>query len=117
VLLVCRSLRNEKLPAVLRFLRGAILSEEKKMKGLYAGQPQRETATPTAVAMLEAISREEITLTEIEFDGKTTWHLTPLPELLVDALRYLHLPVTLYTGLGVKPAIENSVFDISIFGK
>ena len=92
-------------------------SEEKTMKGLYAGQPQRATATPTAVAMLEAISREEITLTQIEFDGQTIWHLTPLPELLVDVLRYLHLPVTLYTGLGVKPAAENSVFDISIFGK
>jgi transposase len=92
-------------------------SEEKMMKGLYAGQPQRETATPTAVAMLEAIAREEITLTQIEFDGQTIWHLTTLPELLVDVLRYLHLPVTLYTDLGVKPAAENSVFDISIFGK
>ncbi len=92
-------------------------SEEKTMKGLYAGQPQRATATPTAVAMLEAISREEITLTEIEFDGQTIWHLMPLPQLLVDVLRYLHLPETLYTGLGVKPAAENSVFDISIFGK
>ena len=92
-------------------------SEEKTMKGLYAGQPQRATATPTAVAMLEAISREEITLTQIEFDGQTIWHLTPMSELLVDVLRYLHLPVTLYTGLGVKPAAENSVFDISIFGK
>lgn len=91
--------------------------EEKKMKGLYAGQPQHATATPTAVAMLEAISRAEITLTQIESDGQTIWHLTQLPELLVDVLRYLHLPLTLYTGLGVKPAAENSVFDISIFGK
>ncbi len=32
------------------------------MKGLYAGQARRATAGPTAVAMLEAISREEITL-------------------------------------------------------
>jgi transposase len=92
-------------------------NEEKTMKGLYAGQPQQATATPTAVAMLKAISREEITLTEIKFDGQTIWHLTPLPELLVDVLGYLHLPETLYTGLGVKPPAENSVFDISIFGK
>src|SRR5262249_47480505 len=56
-------------------------SEEKTMKGLYAGQPQRETATPTAVAMLEAISREEITLTEIKLDGQAICHLTPLPKL------------------------------------
>jgi hypothetical protein len=66
---------------------------------------------------LEAISREEITLSEIEFDGQTIWHLTPLPEMLVDTLGYPHLPETLYTGLGVKPAAENAVFDISIFGK
>jgi hypothetical protein len=31
--------------------------------------------------------------------------------------RNYHLALTLYTGLGVKPAAENSVFDISIFGK
>ncbi|MBO0858661.1 MAG: hypothetical protein J2P21_09375, partial [Chloracidobacterium sp.] len=92
-------------------------SEEKMMKGLYAGQPQKATATPTAVAMLKAISREEITLNEIEFDQQTIWNLTPLPGLLVDVLRYLHLPETLYTGLGVKPIAEISDYDISIFGK
>jgi len=91
--------------------------EEKVMKGLYAGQPQKATATPTAVAMLEAISRSEITLTQLESDGQTNWYLTLLPDLLLDVLRYLHLPLTLYTGLGVKPVAENSVFDISIFGK
>jgi transposase len=92
-------------------------SEEKVMKGLYAGQPQKATPTPTAMALLEAISRSETTLTEMESEGQTIWHLTPLPELLLDVLRYLHLPLTLYTGLGAKPAAENSVFDISIFGK
>jgi transposase len=91
--------------------------EEKVMKGLYAGQPQKATATPTTVAMLEAISRSEITLTQLESEGQTSWHLTTLPQLLLDVLRYLHLPLTLYTGLGTKPVAENSVFDISIFGK
>jgi transposase len=76
--------------------------EEKVMKGLYAGQPQKATATPTAVAMLEAISRSEITLTQFESEGQTSWHLTPLPQLLVGVLRYLHLPLTLYTGLDAK---------------
>jgi hypothetical protein len=42
----------------------------------------------------------------------TTTHLTPLPALLVDVLRYLHLPLTLYTDLR-----DISTFDISIFGK
>ena len=86
--------------------------ESKQMKGLYAGLPQKATATPTAVAMLSAISRAEITLTQVEWHSDKTTHLTPLPELLLDVLRYLHLPESLYTGLK-----SNSVFDISIFGK
>jgi hypothetical protein len=91
--------------------------EEKVMKGLYAGQPQKATATPTAVAILGAISRSEITLTRWEAEGQITWHLTSLPQLLLDVLRYLHLPLTLYTGLGAKPVAENSAFDVSLFGK
>ena len=86
--------------------------ESKQMKGLYAGLPQKATATPTAGALLSAISRAEITLTQLEWDDETTTHLTPLPELLLDVLRYLHLPESLYTGLK-----SNSAFDISIFGK
>lgn len=88
--------------------------DEKLMKGLYAGQPQKATATPTAVAMLEAISRSEITLTQLESDGQTSWHLTTLPQLLLDVLRYLHLPLALYTGLGIRPVTENSGIDVSI---
>ncbi len=92
-------------------------SEGKEMKGLYAGQPQQATATPTAVALLQALARSEITLTRWEYEGQTSWHLTPLPELLLDVLRYLHLPLTLYPGLVANSAAANSVFDISIFGK
>jgi hypothetical protein len=46
-------------------------SEGKKMQGLYAGLPKQETATPTAVALLEAIARSEITLTRLEWHGET----------------------------------------------
>jgi transposase len=92
-------------------------SEAKEMKGLYAGQPQPATATPTAIALLQAITRSEITLTRWEYEGQTSWHLTPLPELLLDVLRYLHLPLTLYTGVVANSVAANSVFDISIFGK
>jgi len=52
--------------------------------------------------MLESISREGITLTEIEVDGQTIWHLKPLPELLVDVVRYLHLPETLYIFMKMR---------------
>lgn len=86
--------------------------ENKQMKGLYPGLPQKATATPTAVAMLAAISRAEITLTQLEWQGETAIHLTPLPEMLLDVLRYLHLPLSLYTEVKF-----NSAFDNSIFGK
>lgn len=86
--------------------------EEQTMMGLHAGLPKQQTATPTAPTLLAAIVRWEITLTLILESRETTTHLTPLPALLVDVLRYLHLPLTLYTDLR-----DISTFDISIFGK
>jgi len=98
-----------------------LLREEKKIKGLYAGQPQQATATPTAVVLLKAIARAEITLTHVTVDGKTFCRLSPLPELLLDILRYLHLPVTLYTDWHPDwhpaPTVDNSVFDPSFSRK
>lgn len=87
-------------------------TEEKTMMGLHAGLPKQQTATPTAPTLLAAIVRWEITLTLLLGAHATTTHLTPLPALLVDVLRYLHLPLTLYTDLR-----DISTFDISIFGK
>ncbi len=87
-------------------------AEEKKMAGLHAGLPKQQTATPTAPTLLAAIARFEITLTLLELHNVTTTHLTPLPDLLVDVLRYLHLPLTLYFDLQ-----DISSFDISNFGK
>jgi transposase len=87
-------------------------TEKKTMMGLHAGLPKQHTATPTAPTLLAAIVRWEITLTLLLGDHETTTHLTPLPVLLVDVLRYLHLPLTLYTDLR-----DISTFDISILGK
>jgi hypothetical protein len=56
--------------------------------------------------------RCEITLTLLELHNETTTHLTKLPELLIDVLRYLHLPPALYINLQ-----DISTFDISNFGK
>jgi transposase len=87
-------------------------SEGKEIKGLYPGLPNKGTDHPTAVALLKAIDRKEITLTRAEFNGQTSIHLSPLPEWLPDVLRYLHLSPALYADLR-----NNSAFDISIFGK
>ena len=87
-------------------------SEGKEITGLYPGLPNKGTDHPTAVALLKAIDRKEVTLTRVEFNGQKSVHLSPLPEWLPDVLRYLHLSPTLYTDLQ-----NNSAFDISIFGK
>jgi transposase len=87
-------------------------TEEKTMMGLHAGLPKQCTATPTAPTLLAAIVRSEVTLTWLLGAREITTHLTPLPALLVDVLRYLHLPLTLYTDLR-----KISTFDHSIFGK
>jgi transposase len=87
-------------------------NEGKEIKGLYPGLPSKGTDHPTAVALLKAIDRKEITLTRAEFNGQTSIHLSPLPEWLPDVLRYLHLSPALYADLR-----NNSAFDISLFGK
>ena len=87
-------------------------SEGKEITGLYPGLPHKGTDHPTAVALLKALDRQEITLTRADFDGHTSLHLSPVPEWLPDVLRYLHLSPTLYADLQ-----KNSAFDISIFGK
>jgi len=87
---------------VIEFQVARGLREEKReMKGLYSGLPQRATPTPTAVAILAAVTRSEITLTKMEWEGKTSFHLTSLPDVLVEVLHYLDLPMSLYTD-GVK---------------
>jgi hypothetical protein len=87
-------------------------SEGKEIRGLYPGLPNKGTDHPTAVAMLKAIDRKEITLTRVELNGNTSLHLSPLTEWLPDVLRYLHLSPNLYADLQ-----NNSAFDISISGK
>jgi transposase len=82
-------------------------SEDKEIKGLYPGLPNKGTDRPTAVAMLKAIDRKEITLTRAVLNGQTSLHLSSLPEWLPDVLRYLHLSPTLYDDLR-----NNSAFDI-----
>ena len=82
------------------------------MAGLPAGLPKQKTVTPTAPTLLNAIVRCEITLTLLQWHNEAATHLTPLPSLLIDVLRYLHLPLTLSIDLQ-----KISTFDISIFGK
>jgi transposase len=70
-----------------------------KLERLYPGQAKRVTDRPTARRVLEAISRAEITLTQMDHRGEVRWHLTPLPELVKRVLGYLGLSEAVYTRL------------------
>jgi hypothetical protein len=67
----------------------------KPLTGLSPGLPQKATAQPTAVALLQAVARARVTLTCLQWQGQQVLHLSPLPEWLPDVLRYLHLSPTL----------------------
>ena len=65
--------------------------------GLYAGNPKRATAQPSAERLLEAF--EEITLTVVTNPALCLRHLTPLSVLQLRILALLDLPPSLYTKL------------------
>src|SRR5256712_4968431 len=68
-----------------------------KLAGLYAGNPRRETARPTAERLLEAF--RDITLTIMEGPQQTDRHLTALSPLQQRILGILGFPLVLYTRL------------------
>jgi hypothetical protein len=68
-----------------------------KLAGLYAGNPKRETARPTAEHLLEAF--RDITLTIIEGPQQTDRYLTALSPLQQRILGILGFPLALYTRL------------------
>lgn len=70
-------------------VRRQLAAEEATLSGLYAGNPKRETARPTAERLLEAF--RDITLTVIETVGQIYRHLTdlsPLQERILELLGF-----------------------------
>jgi transposase len=74
-----------------------LAAEGTTLAGLYAGNPKRETARPTAERLLEAF--EDITLTIIEGPQQTDQHLTALSPLQQRILEMLGFSSELYTKL------------------
>ena len=68
-----------------------------KLAGLYAGNPKRETARPTAERLLEAFAN--ITLTIIKGPQQTARHVTALSPLQQRILEILGFSSALYTRL------------------
>ena len=77
--------------------RRQLAAEGAKLAGLYAGNPRRETARPTAERLLEAF--EGITLTIMEGSHQTDRHVTALSPLQQRILELLGFSSALYTRL------------------
>jgi transposase len=69
-----------------------------KLAGLYAGNPRRETARPTAEHLLEAF--QDITLTIVKEPQRIVRHMTALSPLQQCILALLGFSPELYTRLG-----------------
>lgn len=77
--------------------RRQLASEQAKLAGLYAGNPKRETAQPTAERMLATF--QEITLTIIELPQQTIRHVTPLSPVHLRILEILGFSAEVYMSL------------------
>lgn len=80
-------------------VRRGLAQAQATLAGLYEGAPTRSTERPTGKRILKAFARARLTLTQVELGTATSWHLTPLSALHEQLLRYLHLPVSLYSAL------------------
>jgi transposase len=84
-------------------VRQALAQAGEGWAGLYEGQPQRRTRTPTAPLLLKAVARTDITLTHVRWGSQQAWHLTPLPPVLRRLLACLNLSSWLYEQLAHIP--------------
>jgi len=84
-------------------VRHRLTEQNEKLAGLYAGNPKRTTARPTAESLLAAF--DEIHLTIVTSGQQVQRHITPLSELQQKILTLLDFPSNLYTGLAADSQI------------
>jgi transposase len=86
---------------VLTLLEGVVRqrldAQKQELVGLFAGNPKRRTAQPTAERLLEAF--REVTLTIVSAPGFTQRHVTPLSPLQQQILTLLGFSPALYLRL------------------
>jgi transposase len=78
-------------------VRTGLAERRDKLAGLYAGNPKRTTARPTAEALLTAF--KGIYLSTITIGDQLRRHVTPLSELHEKILSLLDFPVDIYSQL------------------
>jgi transposase len=79
-------------------VRRALAQEQSQIAGVYAGNPKRSTAQPTAERLLASF--KEITLVLIEARGEVCADLTVLNPLQQRILQLMNFPMEIYTCLG-----------------
>lgn len=91
---------------VLTLLEGVVrrrLQElQTQLAGLYAGNPTRATARPSAESLLRAF--KGLALSVVTLADQTYRHMTPLSEVQHKILALLDYPVTIYTELPANSA-------------
>jgi transposase len=80
-------------------VRRRLAAAQMGLAGLYAGNPKRTTAHPTAERLLESF--QELTLTIIREGRRRRSHLTPLSRVQQRILALLDFPIETYTRLCV----------------
>ena len=83
-------------------VRGELAKSKESLQGLYEGQPKRKTSMPTAVRLLKAVTRMDLTAIRVTGEGECHGQLTPLPPLLQRIMELLHLPLDVYTCLATE---------------
>ncbi len=84
-------------------VRQRLAEKQEELAGLFAGNPKRRTAQPTAERLLEAFGN--LTLTVMSAPGWVQRHVTPLSSLQQQILAFL----------GFSPAIYGRLADDSSF--
>jgi|ETNmetMinimDraft_26_1059896.scaffolds.fasta_scaffold18476_2 transposase len=78
--------------------RRALEEQQTKLEGIYAGNPKRATARPTAELLLKAFEGIARIATDSP-NGQCSQDITPLTPVQKKILSLLNLPVTIYTNL------------------
>ena len=81
-------------------VRRSLTRTHETLVGLYPGDPQKATESPTCEKLLHTFSK--ITLTIIDLGGTIIRHLTPLSQLQTDILRHLGLNPGIYRNLEIR---------------
>jgi transposase len=80
-------------------VRAKLAETGEKLPGMHEGQKNKQEGRPTGRRLLRGIARLQLTLSEVVYQGVASWHLPPLPTLLLRVLALLGLSPTLYTAL------------------